>query len=117
MRRRTAFLSVFLVLTWPLASRAQESKGAEYFEKQVRPLLAKHCYACHSSASQPAMGGLKLDNAADLRKGGTRGQAVVPGEPQRSLLVSAINYVDERLRMPPTGRLSDDEIATLTAWV
>ena len=96
---------------------AQDTKGAEYFEKQVRPLLAKHCYSCHSTASQPVMAGLKLDTEAGLSDGGSRGKAIVPGEPQRSLLVTAVNYSDDRLRMPPTGKLTDDEIATLTAWV
>ena len=104
-------------LVWLPAGNAQGTKGVEFFEKQVRPVLAKHCYACHSSASQPVMGGLKLDSEAGLREGGSRGKAIVPGEPQRSLLVTAITYRDEHLRMPPTGRLADDEIAALTAWV
>ena len=99
------------------ADLAAESNGAEYFEKHVRPLLAKHCYACHSGSSQPAPGGLRLDNEVDLHRGGSRGPAVLPGEPQRSLLISAIGYQDESLRMPPAGRLSDDEIAALTSWV
>ena len=104
-------------LAWLPAGNAQGTKGAEFFEKQVRPLLAKHCYSCHSTASQPVMAGLKLDTEAGLREGGSRGKAIVPGEPQRSLLVTAVNYSDDRLRMPPTGKLTDDEIATLTAWV
>lgn len=108
-----AFYSFSLV---PAVS-AQQPSGVEFFEKQVRPLLAKHCYACHSSASQPAMGGLRLDSEAGLLQGGSRGKAIAPGEPQKSLLVTAISYGDERLRMPPTGKLAEDEIAALTAWV
>jgi hypothetical protein len=104
-------------LAWLPAGNAQDTKGAEFFEKQVRPLLAKHCYSCHSTASQPVMAGLKLDTEAGLSEGGSRGKVIVPGEPQRSLLVTAVNYSDDRLRMPPTGKLTDDEIATLTAWV
>jgi hypothetical protein len=102
---------------WLAEVNAQDPKGAEFFEKQVRPVLAKHCYACHSSASQPVMGGLRLDSESAFRQGGSRGKAIIPGDPEKSLLVAAINYRDAGLRMPPNGKLADDEIAALTAWV
>ena len=95
---------------------AQDSQGAEFFEKRVRPLLAEHCYSCHSDRIQP-MGGLRLDSEQGFRMGGGRGQPISPGEPQKSLLITAISHRDEGLRMPPTGRLHDREIATLTTWV
>ena len=123
MRKSTILFSHRLLLcvlcsfAWLPEGNGQDQKGTEFFEKQVRPLLAQHCYSCHSSASQPVMGGLKLDSEAGLQEGGSRGKAIVPGEPQRSLLVTAITYSDDRLRMPPTGKLADDEIATLIEWV
>ncbi len=100
-----------VTLSW-----AQAPGGAEFFENQVRPLLVDHCYTCHSGSTQP-MGGLRLDSEESFRKGGGRGQPVSPGVPENSLLVSAIRYRDEALRMPPTGRLHDRDIATLTTWV
>ena len=91
------------------------SQDIEYFERKVRPLLAKRCFACHSKHAKTVQGGLKLDSAASLRKGGDSGPAVAPGNPDESLLISAIRYED--LEMPPKGKLPPAEIAELTAWV
>ncbi len=85
----------------------------EFFEKNVRPLLASNCYACHGSANQ--MSGLRLDSMAALLQGGQRGPAVVPGRPQESLLLRAARH--EGLRMPPTGKLPDPQIAALAKWI
>ena len=95
---------------------AQGHRGAEFFEDKVRPILAEHCYDCHSGSAQP-MGGLRLDSEESFRMGGGRGQPVSPGEPESSLLITAIRHRDQALRMPPTGRLHDRDIATLTTWV
>ena len=64
-----------------------------------------------------AMGGLRLDSKAAARKGGSRGAALVPSDPDGSLLIRAVRYRSLDLRMPPTGKLADDEIADLEAWV
>ena len=106
-----------LAISVPAHGLAQGSQGADFFEKQVRPLLAENCYACHSSSSQPVMGELKLDSEASFRRGGSRGELIAPGNLEKSLLITAISHRDERLRMPPTGRLPDRDIATLTTWV
>ena len=82
----------------------------EFFEKGIRPLLVEKCYSCHSAHSPLAMGGLRMDTAEGLLEGGDSGPAVVPGAPENSLLIKAVNYKDLRLKMPPTGTLSDDEI-------
>ena len=97
-------------------SWAQVPEGAEFFENKVRPILAEHCYTCHSGSAQP-LGGLRLDSEESFRMGGSRGQPVSPGQPENSLLISAISHRDEVLRMPPTGRLHDRDIATLSTWV
>ena len=94
-----------------------QSEGAEFFEKSVRPLLAQHCLACHSAASRPLMGGLRLDSREGVEKGGSRGPAIVGGKPEQSLLIRAVRQVDDKLRMPPTGKLKDAEIAILAQWV
>jgi hypothetical protein len=92
---------------------AASSKQEEWFETMVRPLLAAKCYGCHGAEKQK--GGLRLDSRTSLLAGGESGAAVVPGEPADSLLVEAINY--DGLEMPPTGKLSEREIALLTTWV
>ena len=47
-----------------------EGDGADFFEKSVRPLLAQQCFTCHSAASRPVMGGLRLDSREGIEKGG-----------------------------------------------
>lgn len=83
-------------------------------QDQVRPLLAKSCFGCHTGA---AMGGLRLDSREVVLKGGKSGAAVVVGKPEESLLVKAIEHSHERLKMPPAGKLSDGEIGLLRDWI
>jgi hypothetical protein len=83
-------------------------------QDQVRPLLAKSCFGCHTGA---AMGGLRLDSREAVLKGGKSGAAVVVGKPEESLLVKAIEHSHERLKMPPSGKLSEAEIKVLKDWV
>lgn len=88
----------------------------EFFEKEVRPLLVTHCYQCHS-ADKKQKGGLLLDSREGLLTGGDNGPALVPGKPDDSRLVDAIRYNNADLRMPPKGKLKDEEITVLTKWV
>src|SRR5918992_3468 len=78
----------------------------QFFEKQVRPLLVKHCYECHSAGAKKLKGGLRLDSRQGVTRGGDSGPAVVAGEPEMSLLVRAVRYDDPELQMPPEHRLS-----------
>ncbi len=95
-----------------------EAKGVEFFERQIRPLLATKCYQCHSQESKKSKGGLLLDSPEGLRKGGDSGELFVTGDPDKSLLIKAVRYQDEDLRMPPDGkRLTDAQIADLEEWV
>ena len=102
----------------PETKRAGTGKSdpaaVEFFEKDVRPILATRCQGCHGPVKQK--GGLRLDARASILVGGTSGPAVVPGDPKESLLVDAINY-GETYQMPPKSKLPDGEIATLTRWV
>ena len=88
--------------------------GAEFFEKAVRPLLAEKCQKCHGG--DKVRGGLRLFGRGQLLKGGDSGPAVVPGKPEQSLLIQAVEYRGD-LKMPPTGKLPDREIARLRRWV
>ena len=87
---------------------------ADFFETRIRPLLAKNCYACHTDS---AMGGLKLDTRENLMKGGQDGVVIVPGDPDKSLLIQAIRQTHEWLKMPPKGKLSNQELDDFSAWV
>ncbi len=89
--------------------------GSEFFEKKIRPLLVAKCYACHGE--KLASSGLRLDFKAGWERGGNRGTAIVPGDPDGSLLIKAISFRDPQLKMPPGGRLSETERADLSEWV
>jgi hypothetical protein len=89
----------------------------EFFEKKIRPVLAEKCFLCHSSQAKSPLGGLRLDSLQNILKGGDSGPAIVPGNPEQSLLVKAILYTDLKLKMPPSGKLTDEEIADFVSWV
>src|SRR5579871_4161070 len=116
---RTALLLAVL-LAIPRQGLAQQltQQQSEYFEAKVRPLLIKNCYQCHSQQAPKLKGGLSLENRDGWTKGGDNGPAIVPGDPEKSLLIKAVRYKDEDLQMPPKGeKLSDTDIATLETWV
>ena len=90
----------------------------QFFENKIRPIFADNCYKCHSQSAEKVKGGLLLDTKDALLKGGETGPAVVPGDPEKSLLIKAVRYTDPDLQMPPKGKkLSDDQIADLVTWV
>ncbi|MGP0064233.1 MAG: PSD1 and planctomycete cytochrome C domain-containing protein [Isosphaeraceae bacterium] len=97
--------------------RKSDLEGVDFFESRVRPVLVEHCYKCHSAQSKPIKGGLRLDSLDAMQKGGDMGPAVVPGNLDASLLVQAVRYQDEALRMPPKGKLADPTIASIEHWV
>jgi hypothetical protein len=88
----------------------------EHFERKIRPLLVKHCYACHSLEAKTVHGGLRLDSAAALEQGGDSGAVVDGTHLSESLLLEAIRY-DGDIQMPPKGKLAPAEIAEFALWV
>ncbi len=110
-----AALSVAFCFT--AASHADDAAAIEFFEAKVRPLLVEHCYECHSDEAGEASGGLRLDTAGSTRRGGQRGPAVVPGDVGNSLLLKAVSYTDSHMEMPPTGKLSDEQIEIFKQWI
>ena len=90
---------------------------AEYFSRQILPILKSRCYECHSHDTGKIQGGLTVDSRDGLLQGGDSGPAVVPKNAAQSLLVTAIRYDDTSLQMPPDGKLPDAEIATLESWI
>ena len=88
----------------------------EFFETKVRPVLAGNCYTCHSADTAAPFANLRLDSRAGVLKGGDSGPAVVPGDSGASRLVQTIRYASA-LKMPPTGKLSEEKIEALVKWV
>src|SRR6266511_577085 len=116
--RRTLLGTIAFVAVHAFAAEPPDPKGAEFYEKRIQPILSRHCYKCHSHSGEKIKGGLVLDSAEGLLGGGDSGPAVVPGDPEKSLLIEAIRYGNEDLQMPPKGKkLTDEQIATLTEWV
>ena len=79
-----------------------DSDGIEFFESKIRPVLASKCFACHSQNAAQAKklkGKLLLDSKAGVLAGGESGPAIVPGQPEQSLLIEAIRH--QSLEMPP----------------
>ncbi|MGV3604800.1 MAG: PSD1 and planctomycete cytochrome C domain-containing protein [Planctomycetaceae bacterium] len=85
----------------------------QFFENKVRPILVTHCQKCHGEEKQG--GSLRLDSYASAMSGGDSGPAIMPHKPEASLLLEAVNY--KSLEMPPSGKLSPEDIQTLTDWV
>ncbi len=114
-------LSQLIVLAFAaqiLVSAETDSAGFEFFESKIRPVLADHCYSCHSEKAEKLKGGLYLDSRDGALKGGDNGPAIVSGDPEKSLLIKAIRYSDENLQMPPKGKkLSAEQIADFETWV
>ncbi len=88
-----------------------------FFEKKIRPVLVTECYSCHSGEADKMKGGLALDTRDGFRSGGDSGPSIVPGLPEKSLLVTALRHTDNDLQMPPKHKLSAAVVADFEQWV
>jgi Planctomycete cytochrome C len=105
-----------VVFALAVSATAQNAPKGEmrFFDTRVAPILTKRCLPCHNNELND--GDISFLDRATLIKGGSRGPAVVPGNPDASVLVHAIRQ-DGELKMPPGGKLSPHDIATLTEWI
>jgi hypothetical protein len=118
---RSAFFTLWAVWIAALAviGRAAPQPPApstitvEFFETRVRPVLVSACFDCHSDL---ASGGLRLDSREAMLKGGRSGAAIVPGDPDKSLVVQAVRQTGA-LKMPKGGKLSASEVDGLVEWI
>jgi hypothetical protein len=92
-----------------------EADGIAFFENRIRPLLVERCYECHGEEQQESE--LRLDSFAAIMRGGASGMAVVPGQPDESLLLVAVGYLDDDLQMPPDASLPKQQVDDLRHWV
>jgi hypothetical protein len=120
MMKKLLLLTLFVgALVWGRAVAAADltPEQTDFFENKIRPILGDHCYKCHSTLAEKIKGGLLLDSREALLKGGDTGKAIVPGDPEASLLIKAVRYTDPDLQMPKDKKLDDDQIADLVKWV
>lgn len=113
-------LAGLITAALPVMAADPTKEQLDFFETKVRPILSNNCYSCHSIEQGKAKGGLTLDTADASRKGGDTGAGVVPGDPKKSLIYTAMTYKDKDLEMPPSskgGKLKDEEIAVIEEWI
>jgi hypothetical protein len=110
-------LLMFLVA---LAARVDAAESKVDFRRDVRPILAEFCFKCHGFDDSARQGGLRLDTAAGVAKGGESGPALKAGDPETSELIKRLVTADADERMPPaeTGKqLKPEQVETLKRWV
>jgi mono/diheme cytochrome c family protein len=103
-----------MLLGFSSAFAADEDRA---FAESVRPLFERKCFECHSSKADELKGNLKLETVEQVLKGGATGPAIVPGDIENSFLLRAIRYQEDDFQMPPSGRMTDEEIALVEKWV
>ena len=114
--QKTASLIVVLLcsgFTGELNSWAKDAPD-EFFEKKIRPVLTEHCIRCHGP--DKVQGNLRLDTREGWQAGGDSGPAIVPGD-KASLMLTAIEYEDADLEMPPRGKLPEETILAFKEWI
>src|SRR5688572_3422506 len=113
-------VSVMAAAQTPAAERltvaaAAPAQAVDVFETEVRPLLAANCYACHT---EKAMAGLRLDSREGLLRGGETGPAIVPGKPDESALIKAVQHAEGYPKMPRgRAKLQQADIDALVEWI
>ena len=93
------------------------AQADDFFSSQVLPILIDNCYECHSHEAKKMKGGLTLDSKSGWVQGGDSGPIIIPGKPEKSLLITAIRHGDSDYEMPPKKKLPDEEINILVTWV
>jgi hypothetical protein len=99
------------------AGAEDAAEGSAFFEKKIRPVLVNNCYECHSAKAKKLKADLYLDRKAGWVQGGENGPVIVPGKPTESLLLTAIRYKDNDLRMPPNKKLPKHVLADFEKWI
>ena len=103
---------------WVMSFSAASAGDSVDYLHDVKPLLTKHCLACHSAVRQKS--GYRIDTAAGVIRGGDSGPAVVPGRSDASPLIHAVVGSHDHPRMPPkeAGKpLDEAEVALLRRWI
>ncbi len=113
-------LAILLPLLLPQRVRGQDIdlQESDWFESQIRPLLAQKCWGCHAESKQ--WGGLRLDSRESIIQGGDSGPAYLPDSSEASEILKRILSDDPSIRMPPEDAkesLTTPEIDRLKQWI
>ena len=114
---RLLILSLLLVSMQFFTQATAFASDDDVYVKQIKPLLRDKCFSCHGANKQE--GGLRLDAASLIQRGGDSGPILVAGKPEQSLLLRRITAGDED-RMPPASEgaaLTQQEIQHLQHWI
>src|SRR5436190_19506577 len=108
--RLTFALCVSLAFALPL-------DAAVDYVREVKPVLAEHCYRCHGASQQKS--GLRLDTAAFAAKGGDNGPAFKPGNPSQSIMIQVLKGAHADVARMPYKKppLPDSQIALIEKWI
>lgn len=107
---------VFSCACWSAASLTTLSAEPPDYLRDIKPLLAANCYACHGALKQE--GGLRVDTSDAIKLGGDTGVAIKPTDSAESLIIARVSSQDASMRMPPEGKpLTEQQIALLSQWI
>ena len=113
----TSYALLALGLLALAARSGDERVAAPDFQAEVLPILTSRCFECHGPDRARPKGNFRIDSREALLRGGYGGATLLPDEPENSPLLAALAYEDEDLQMPPDGKLPDEELELLEAWV
>jgi hypothetical protein len=113
--RSTAILAVLAGSSVVATSEPITSQQLEFFENRIRPVLVENCYECHAASAKKLKGKLLLDSHWGWQQGGESGLVIIPGQPEDSLLLSALRY--DKLEMPPKAKLPEAVIQDFETWI
>jgi len=111
---RSCLIFLLAVLTVPAVAGERPDRGARFFDNRVAPILSRRCLGCHNEELKN--GNISFLDRDSLLHGGSRGPAIVPGNPQQSFLIVALRH-DGDIQMPPGPPLPAKEIGILTEWI
>ena len=114
------FLFVIFLILGISRLRASDEK-LKFFEEKIRPLFVEKCYKCHSkeaAKNNKLKGGFYIDFREGLMRGGEGGPAVIPGQPDKSMLMKTIRHEIPEMQMPPKkAKLTEAQIADVEKWI
>ena len=119
----TPFCCALLAVSCMPAAEANgaDAEGAAeataFFETHIRPALLRHCADCHSARTDTFEGNFSIDTRQSMRAGGDSGPAIVPFQPDESLLWKAISYDGSFEAMPPDGKLPEPVLDKFRQWI
>jgi mono/diheme cytochrome c family protein len=90
------------------------------YNRDIRPILANHCFACHGPDSEKRQADLRLDTPTGASADLEGHQAIVPGNPNTSMVLTRIASTDPAERMPPeesSPKLTSEQIALIQKWI